>query len=352
MPLDVDKFGGYFRNRHDEQAQKDQRRRRENANSEVCHEFLHSYLIIALVASNYYFFNRFAAKVRRLLLTRALLRLLLCTLIPRREISVSLSFRLLFWSPFRPSPRLILSRVYLIALTKRELSPNVVRSTFLADLGLSGAPFSATRCSKFPRPPVCLPDRTAKDYLASPPRFFSTLAASRFFLRLLDLSASQTLFRDFFATYLTCHSPSDTLRDRDNYTRSFFRPSMANFGFGFSARKQEAILFVVYTSPIHSTQLPRDLKIFCCRPSLLDAWQLPRLKAQDSTMAFRLSLLSRAIESLDSTLLVLALMISIIKSMPGEKTLQQPWTSFPISCRCTKGERTNICLPPFHSTYD
>lgn len=136
--LDTNELGRYSRNR-DEQAQED--RGREYANSKVRREFLHSYLIIAFVASN--FFNRFAiVKVHRLLLLRLLLRLLLCIL-PKREISLFLSFR--FLGPLR----LILSRVYLITLTKRELSPR--RCPLLANLACWYFFFSCyTRCCKIP----------------------------------------------------------------------------------------------------------------------------------------------------------------------------------------------------------
>lgn len=71
-----------------------------------------------------------------------------------------------------PSLRLILSRVYLIALTKRELSSRrCPLQLLLADLGCRYPFFSRyTRRCKFLCPPVYPPVQIAENYLASPPR--------------------------------------------------------------------------------------------------------------------------------------------------------------------------------------
>lgn len=141
------------------------------------------------------------AKVYRLLLTSALLCLLLRIFIPKGSLSLSfsLSFRLL--GPLRSSLRLILSRVYLIVLTKSELSSDVVRWTLLANLTCRYLFFSRyTRRCKFLRPPIYPPGQTAENYLASPPRssvFLHVCRACRFFtLRLILL-----LRKLFFATF-------------------------------------------------------------------------------------------------------------------------------------------------------
>lgn len=192
MLFDVDKFSGYFRNRHDEQE--NQRRGRENANSEVRYEFLHSYLIIALVASKCYFFNCFATKVRCLPLTSALL--LLCTLIPRREISVSLvssPWPSLAFPSFNLIPRLS-DRAHEKRIVSRRCPLN-----FSCRSRLPGVPFSvATRdtASFFVLPstlPIELQKTTWHLLLVFPPR-----------LPLLDFFYACSIFllcKLFFATF-------------------------------------------------------------------------------------------------------------------------------------------------------
>lgn len=160
-----------------------------------------------------------------------------------------------------------------------------------------------TRHSKFLRPPVYPPDRTAENYLASPPRFSSTLAASWFFFTL----ARSLCFANFF---------SQLFRDLSHLSLAkwhFLRLRQLHAGFPpFNSRLR---LWIFYTQARSYTfrriYFPDTLDAIAEKPkdillSTLFARRVTTSTAKSTKFNDGLSLLSRDIESLDSTLLVLA----------------------------------------------
>lgn len=291
-------------------------------------------LIIALVASNCYFFNRLAAKVHRSLLMSASL----CSFSLKGKISLSLSFRLL-----GPSHRLILSSVYLIALTKRESSSNSSWQ-FRRYLFFSRHTTPQVPSSPPPRPPSR--SKLQKTIWHHGPLVRRSSSACRFFTP----HPVPPLRELFLAIYLTCHSPSDIFRDRD--TGRVFRPSIADFG--FSVRR---LLF--FYSPTQARNWTLRLVILS-RHTRKEGISHPRRP----TITF-----SAKSTKLDDLLYFLAL--SKIVGIPQQHFLRPHLMIFIIRSRAkwkdtsaaadflspfsgvrVKGEWKNICPPPLRSTYD
>jgi len=219
-------------------------------------------------------------KVRCLLLTIVVLLLLLLLLLifilkkereREREREIYLSFR--FLGPLWPCLPLILSRDYLIAITKRELFPNVVPSTLLANLACQYPFFSRWRENMrrcFSRPLVYrISVQTVEKYLASPPRslIFLHSLPCRFFT--IGPSASQTLFRDLFRnlSHLSLAKWHFSRSEQRHVDFLFlqYRLSLWIFLFVCAWRhEQETKLVVMYTFLVHSTRLPKNRKRSCC----------------------------------------------------------------------------------------